>query len=118
MVKKSNTLRTVTSGLNKTFHDLESYQVDGYRLLPMRFLWLDSTRYVVTNLAGNHRVMKREQLDDLVNHRIRPHSVVYDDLKADHFLADGDATVHTDLLASNYRTRQARLPEFTALHLF
>jgi len=108
----------VTPGLHKTFRELERYQVDGYRLLPMRFLSLDSTRYVVTNLAGNHRVMKREELDDLVNHRIPQHSVFYDDLKADHFLADGDSTVYTDLLAAKYRTRQARLPEFTALHLF
>lgn len=108
----------MTPGLNKSFRDLRSYQADGYRLLPMRFLWLDRKRYVVTNLAGNHRVMSREQLDDLVNHRISPHSSVYDDLKADHFLADDDSTLYADLLAAKYRTRQARLPEFTALHLF
>jgi uncharacterized protein len=105
-------------GLNRTFRDLESYQSDGYRLLPMRFLWLDSDRYVVTNLAGGHQVIKRDQLDDLVNHRIPSHSTLYDDLKANHFLADDDSTIYSELLAAKYRTRQARLPEFTALHLF
>jgi Arylsulfatase regulator (Fe-S oxidoreductase) len=108
----------VTPGLNRSFRDLERYQTDGYRVLPMRFLWLDSDRYVVTNLAGGHRVLKREQLDDLVNHRIPSHSTLYDDLKADHFLADDDSTTYIELLAAKYRTRQVRLPEFTALHLF
>jgi uncharacterized protein len=108
----------VTPGLNKSFRDLEDYQADGYRLLPMRFLWLDSDRYILTNLAGNYQVIKRDQLDALVNHRIPLHSTLYDDLKANHFLADDDSTVYEELLAAKYRTRQARLPEFTALHLF
>jgi uncharacterized protein len=108
----------MTPGLNRSFRDLESYQSDGYRLLPMRFLWLDSERYVATNLAGGYQVLKRDQLDDLVNHRIPSHSTLYDDLKANHFLADDDSTVYRELLAAKYRTRQARLPEFTALHLF
>jgi uncharacterized protein len=108
----------VTPGLNRSFRDVESFQAGGYRLLPMRFLSLDSDRYVVTNLAGNYRVMKRDQLDDLVNHRLPAHSTSYDDLKADHFLADEDSTIYKELLATKYRTRQAQLPEFTALHLF
>jgi uncharacterized protein len=108
----------VTPGLNKSFRDLEDYQADGYRLLPMRFLWLDSDRYILTNLAGNYQVIKRDQLDALVNHRIPLHSTLYNDLKANHFLADDDSTVYAELLAAKYRTRQARLPEFTALHLF
>ena len=108
----------MTPGLNRSFRELDSYQTDGYRLLPLRFLWLDSDRYVVTNLAGGHRVMKRDQLDDLVNYRIPSHSTFYDDLKADHFLADDDSTVYSELLATKYRTRQAQLPQFTALHLF
>jgi uncharacterized protein len=107
----------VTPGLNKSFRGLEDYQADGYRLLPMRFLWLDSDRYILTNLAGNYQVIKRDQLDALVNHRIPLHSTLYDDLKANHFLADDDSTVYEELLAAKYRTRQARLPEFTALHL-
>jgi His-Xaa-Ser system radical SAM maturase HxsB len=105
-------------GLNKTFQGLEAYQSDEYRLLPMRFLLLDEDRYVVTNLAGGHRVMKRDQLDDLINQRLGAHSTLYDDLKADHFLADGDSNVYSELLAVKYRTRQAHLPDFTALHLF
>jgi His-Xaa-Ser system radical SAM maturase HxsB/His-Xaa-Ser system radical SAM maturase HxsC len=108
----------MTPGLNKSFLELQTYQRDGYRLLPMRFLWLDSDRYIVTNLAGGHRVITRGQLDDLVNHRLPAHSSLYDDLKGDHFLADGDSDVYAELLSTRYRTRQANLPNFTALHLF
>src|SRR5437868_13246414 len=43
---------------------------------------------------------------------------LYDDLKGDHFLADDDSDIYRELLATKYRTRQAHLPEFTALHLF
>jgi len=105
-------------GLNRSFQDLEGYQSEGYRLLPLRFLSLDSSRYIATNLGGNHQVLQRQELLDLVNHRLVPHSVLYDDLKANHFLADDDSTVYQDLLATKYRSRQARLPDFTGLHLF
>src|SRR5437762_11396794 len=74
----------------------------------MRFLWLDSDRYILTNLAGNYQVIKRDQLDALVNHRIPLHSTLYDDLKANHFLADDDSTIYEELLAAKYRTRQDR----------
>ncbi len=108
----------MTPGLNRSFNDLEAYESDGYRLLPMRFLWLDRDRYIITNLGGNHQILNRQELNDLVSHRLAPHSMIYDNLKANHFLADGDSTVYQDLLAAKYRSRHARLPDFTGLHLF
>jgi His-Xaa-Ser system radical SAM maturase HxsB len=108
----------MTPGLNRSFHELEDYQTEGYRLLPMRFLLLDSDRYVLTNLTGEHRVIRRRDLEDLINHLLSVHSTVYDDLKAGHFLADNDSTVYGELLASKYRTRLSQLSDFTALHLF
>jgi His-Xaa-Ser system radical SAM maturase HxsB len=108
----------MTEGLNRGFQDLERYQSDGYRLLPMRFLSLDANRYIATNLGGNHQVLQRRELQDLVSHRLAPHSVLYDNLKANHFLADDDSSVYQELLATKYRSRHARLPDFTGLHLF
>lgn len=110
----------MTPGLNRSFSDLASYQgpEKAYHLLPLRFLSLDTDRYIVSNIAGNYNVMRRKELDDLVHHRIPAHSPRYDDLKANHFLADADSTVYRELLAAKYRTRLARLPDFTSLHLF
>ena len=112
--------KTMTPGLNRSFDDVAAYRngAEGYRLLPMRFLALDSKRYVATNFAGNHQVLTSRQLHDLVTHQIKIRSRLYDDLKANHFLADGDSDVYRELLATKYRTRQSKLPEFTSLHLF
>jgi uncharacterized protein len=108
----------MTPGLNRSFQEIRTHQSQAYRLLPLRFLLLDTDRYVLTNLAGGYRVIKRNDLDDLVNHRLDSHSSIYDDLKADHFLADSDSDVYGEFLSAKYRTRYAHLPEFTALHLF
>jgi His-Xaa-Ser system radical SAM maturase HxsB len=108
----------MTIGLNRSFTELRDYQPDEYCLLPIRFLSLDSNRYIVSNIAGNYQVMQRPDLEDLVRHQLPVHSPLYDDLKANHFLADRDSNVYRELLAAKYRTRQSRLPDFTSLHLF
>src|ERR1044071_4525328 len=108
----------MTTGLNRSFAELTKYQTGEYQLLPIRFLFLDTDRFIVSNFAGNYAVIRRQTLSDLVHHQLPVHSQLYDDLKANHFLADGDSTVYRDLLAAKYRTRQARLPDFTSLHLF
>jgi len=108
----------MTIGLNRSFTEVSDYQPDEYRVLPIRFLSLDTNRYIVSNIAGNYQVMQRQELEDLVRHRLPLHSALYDDLKGNHFLADRDSSVYRDLLAAKYRTRQARLPDFTSLHLF
>lgn len=106
-------------GLNRTFKEPAAYQgEDGYRLLPMRFLRLDEDRYIATGLAGDYAVMRHEQLSALVTHRLPQDSRLYDDLKAKHLIADSDSTVYRELLAAKYRTRQSRLPDWTALHMF
>lgn len=106
-------------GLHSAFRSPETYRnASGYRLLPMRFTRLDSSRYVVSGFAGDYAVVSTEQLGDLVNHRLPVGSELYDDLLARHLIADDSSSVHRDLLSTKYRTRQARLPDFTSLHLF
>lgn len=106
------------SPLHRSFSELSAYQASEYRLLPFRFQRFDAERYVLTNLAGEYQLLPRNELDALVNHRLTPNCDLYDSLKAAHFLADTDSQVSLDLLAAQYRTRAARLPNFTSLHLF
>lgn len=105
-------------GLHTAFHSPEHYQGGQYRLLPFKFLTLDSARCFVSNLAGDYLVLEKQTLRDLIAGKISPDHSLYDDLKSGHFIYDGDSSVHLDLLATKYRTRQARLPEFTSLHIF
>jgi len=107
------------NGLGRSFSPPEEYTAaGGYRLLPLRFLSLDEARYVVTGLAGDYAVLERSDLRALVGHELCPGSKLYEDLKGKHLIADGDSQVYRDLLAAKYRTKQARLPAWTALHMF
>lgn len=107
--------------LAKRFAPLETFrqaEANGYRLLPFRFTPLDDQRYVATNMVGEHLVLGRSDIDDLVNHRISPGSSLYDSLKTRHFLLDDDSNVARDLLALKYRTKLHRIANFTGLHIF
>jgi His-Xaa-Ser system radical SAM maturase HxsB len=90
----------------------------GYQLLPFRFLALDDVRYVLTNDAGEHHVVPRRDLADIVNGLTKPGSDLYNELKSKHFIMDSDSSVAIDLLALKVRTKLARLADFTALHIF
>jgi His-Xaa-Ser system radical SAM maturase HxsB len=107
--------------LNSRFRDLEHYQApagQGYALLPFRFIALDSARHVLTNFAGEYAVVRREQVRQLVRHELPSDSDLYQELKSKHFLMDGDSNVAIDLLAAQYRTRQALLEQLTSLFIF
>ena len=107
--------------LGRHFHDIEHYragEAGGYKLLPLRFTVLDEGRYVVTNMAGEYRVLTRSMLDQLVNHRLPQGEGLYDDLKASHFLYDADSAVALPLTGLKYRTKLEQIAQFTGLHIF
>ena len=94
---------------------------EGYEILPLRFTRLDERgRHVVTNLAGEHVVLAREDLYTFLEHRL-PAGEVRDDLQSRHLLAErgeGASRAHLDLLAAKFRSRQAGLAHGPGLHLF
>jgi His-Xaa-Ser system radical SAM maturase HxsB len=91
---------------------------NGYRLLPFRFLRLDATRYVVTNLAGEHLVLPADELHAFIRHRLARQNPWYLELESCHFLSGSNPETQAELLAAQYRTRQSALPHLTALHIF
>lgn len=103
------------------FRSLEHYE-DGlgneYQLLPFNFTALDDRLYALNNMAGEHAVLTRVELDDFVEHRLPRSSEAFAKLKTRHFLMDGDSTVPLDLLALKVRTKYERIAEFTSLHIF
>src|ERR1700734_3630855 len=89
-----------------------------YKLLPFRFIRLDPTRYVAVNEVGEWQTLDRGDLDLLVHKKLSPESALYLSLKSKHFLEDQDSDVAIDLLTLKRRTKQARIPQFTGLHMF
>jgi uncharacterized protein len=107
--------------LAKRFSAVEKFRAaeqGGYRLLPLRFTQLDATRYVVSNLVGEYIVLRRDELQSLVLRQLPAGSDLYDELKSRHFIRDADSDVAIDLLALKYRTKLARISQFTSLHMF
>lgn len=102
-----------------SFRPLEEFSSRGpYRLLPFRFMPLDTDRYIATNIAGDFVTLGRERLQQLIEHRLEKDSPEFGDLEARHFVSSGEGQPHLELLAAQYRTRQSRLPWLTGLHMF
>ena len=70
-----------------------------HRLLPFRFLRWNDDDVLLTNEVGEFLVLPGAALRDLIAHRLPRDSSAYLDLKARHFLADGDSNAALELLA-------------------
>jgi len=90
----------------------------GYQLLPFRFIQLDDSRYVLTNVAGEYTVVQREELNAFVHKQLEPNTALFNTLKAKHFLMDSSGSVALDLLALKVRTKMQPVANFTSLHMF
>jgi uncharacterized protein len=107
--------------LNDRFRDSESFRDrtgPRYALLPMRLISLDAGRYVLTNFVGEHIVLPKQTVRELVRHDLDMTSLIYDELKSRHFVLDSDSSVALDLLAVKYRTKQSVLANFTSLYMY
>lgn len=106
--------------LNQRFRGASSFRAPAgrYGLLPLRFIALDATRYVLTNFAGEYIVLPKATAQRFLRHELDSSAVEYEELKSKHFLLDEDSTVALDLLAVKYRTKQSHLANFTSLFMF
>lgn len=106
--------------LGRRFKPPSSYSGgdEQYSLLPFNFHRIASERYFCANLIGEHVFLSREELHRLVDGTLDRASGTYLDLKAKHFLYDSTSRVAIDLLALKFRTKQHRVAQFTALHIF
>lgn len=101
------------------FNPIEQYAgANGYELLPFNFLKLDQDRQVLTNLAGQHVVVPKGVVRDLVEKGLGNDHPLLPDLEAAHIISRGSNDAHLELLAAQIRTRHSRLPDLTALHMF
>lgn len=114
---------STVSGLHPAFRGLSKFAPtadSGYQLLPLRFLDLDDHRFVLTNFSGQHTVLDKQVLRQLIRHELATDHPLVDELEARQFLmrkGQGRSDVAIDLLATQYRTRLSRLADFTSLHI-
>ncbi len=91
-----------------------------YQLLPLRFRRLpwDHDRAFVSSMAGDWLMMKMEDVQRLVTHRLPTDSALFEDLEARHLaLAGADRSSLAPLL-SQIRSRKSYLMGGPALHIF
>jgi uncharacterized protein len=101
------------------FHRIDSFQNGRrYGLLPFKSIRLSANKHLLSNLGGDYAVASDDDLKKLSVGELDRNRPIYDDLRARHFIYEGDPSVHLELLAAQYRTKQSLLPEFTGLHIF
>jgi hypothetical protein len=69
--------------LAKRFRRLDEFrrqETAGYKLLPLRFIALDNTRSVLTNMAGEYLVVGRAEVNALIRHALPSGTPLYDEL--------------------------------------
>ena len=91
---------------------------EGYRLMPFWFMRNADGTVLVTNECGEFELLSEHSFHAFATHELRPDEPDYQNLKAKHFLADTDARVPMQLLATKVRTKRSFLEGFTRLHLF
>jgi uncharacterized protein len=102
------------------FQNQEAYlpEPKEYKLLPFRFERLNQTEYVLSNFCGELACIKNQQLERIIDHKLSSNEPLYADLRAKHFIYEPQDKSPIELLALKYRTKLARLADFTSLHLF
>lgn len=104
----------------RAFYPIENYSTSqpGYRLLPFRFLRLDSNSELLVNEVGEFLIAATGTAQALTRRQLTRGSDIYSTLKAKQFLMDDSSSPLLDVLATKYRTKHAFIEGFTKLHIF
>jgi His-Xaa-Ser system radical SAM maturase HxsB len=89
-----------------------------YQLLPFRFMRWPSGEVLLSNESGEYLFLDADAFRHFHERRLPSGSALFADLKAKHFLTDGDPVFALELLATKVRTKKSFLDGFTKLHLF
>jgi uncharacterized protein len=103
--------------VSRLLFDSARTETTNWELMPLRFNALDAERVVVTNMVGEHLVMARTELDEVVNDG-RPEAGTLARMRARQMIRVPGETLPAELLALKLRTQKRRLADLTALHMF
>ena len=88
-----------------------------WQLLPFRFERING-RVLLTNLVGEHLFVSAEDFEQIAEDDLPIDSPLVRRLRAKHVVRQKTDDLPVELLALKARTRNRRLSEFTALHIF
>jgi uncharacterized protein len=97
----------------EAFHSAE----DALQLLPLRFERMGKS-YLVSNMVGDFVRLSGDELNRLIDLRVRPGDGLYEKAYQAHLITGSRQTAQQQLLAMRLRSRMAFLREPTRLHIF
>ena len=104
---------------NTTFAPREFFAPNAdYSLLPFRFDRRENGDCLLVNEVGEFIVLPPADFECFVAKSLGADKPAYIELKAKHFLTDGNSSALFDALAAKYRTKKSFLDGFTKLHIF
>lgn len=89
-----------------------------YELLPFKFEKYNNDLYVITNLVGEYLLVKKCDLQQIVDKSLNKNNKIYPDLLSKHIIKERGDKSPISLLALKMRTKFSNLPNFTTLHVF
>ncbi len=87
-----------------------------YQILPHRFERIQEEVFV-TNEVGEYVYLPNEDFEKFVNHKLKPESDSYKNLKGKQILSDNHTEDVLEMLSTKYRTKKYFLSQFTSLHM-
>lgn len=90
----------------------------GITFLPFNFRRMENDRVLIINLTGEYSLILGRNFSNLMSARSAADlGELYFSLKGKHFIADSNADLAVELLATKLRSRKEYLRAFTALHM-
>jgi uncharacterized protein len=87
-------------------------------LLPFNLERIGTNQYLVANMVGDFIRLTEDELNRLVDLRIRPGDGLYEKAYAAHLITGTNQTAQRQLLAARLRSRMSFLRQVTPLHIF
>src|SRR5216684_5709900 len=87
-------------------------------LLPFNLERTGTNQYLVSNMVGDFIRLTEEELNRLVDLRIRPGDGLYEKAYAAHLITGANQKAQRQLLAARLRSRMSFLQQVTPLHIF
>src|ERR1700745_1642398 len=98
----------------ETFHPA----IDGLSLLPFNFERTGTNQYLVANIVGDFVRLTDDELNRVVDLRIKPGDGLYEKAYAAHLITGINQKAQRQLLAARLRSRMSFLQQVTPLHIF